>query len=249
MTKPLIIANWKMNPQSLAEAKRNFEIIKKGVRHVKNVETVVCAPFVFLAALKATKDVKLGAQDCFWEKKGPFTGEISPKMIKNLGCKYVILGHSERRKYLKEETELVNRKIKAALKVGLRVIFCVSSEKKEPGREMKYQLEKGLYGLNKSVFVKLILVYEPIWAISTTKNRVIATPQESSRGCLYIRKVLERLFNKRTAQRTKIIYGGSVDSKNVRDFLDRGEMAGGLVGAASLKPKEFVKTVKNASRS
>lgn len=247
--KSFIAANWKMNPVTLAKAKRDFEIIKQGVKYIKDVEAVICAPFVFLAALKTTKYVKLGAQDCFFEKKGPFTGEISPNQLKNLGCQYVILGHSERRKYLKEETELVNQKIKAALKAGLKVIFCVGSKKKEPGKEMKYQLKKGLQGLNKSVFAKLVFVYEPIWAISTTKKRVIATPRETSNSCSYMRKVLEKLFDKKTAQRVKIIYGGSVNSKNIRDFLDKGGITGGLVGAASLKPKEFVKIVKNASRA
>ena len=246
--KPLIIANWKMNPLTLAEAKRNFTIIKKGVKNINNVETVICAPFIFLPALKPDKFLKLGAQDCFFEPKGPFTGEVSPDQLKDVGCRYVILGHSERRKYLGEKIEAVNQKIKAALAAGLSVIFCVGSETKKPGKEMKYQLEKGLQGLDKAVFTKLVLMYEPVWAISTTKNKIVATPEEALRGCLYMRNVLERLFDKKTAQRAKIIYGGSVDSKNIRGFLDEGRMAGGLPGAASLDPQEFIRIVKNASQ-
>jgi triosephosphate isomerase len=249
MKKPLIVANWKMNPVSLVEAKRNFEIIKRGVRNIKNVETVVCAPFVFLPALKAAKNLKLGAQNCFFKNKGPFTGEVSPAQIKSLGCQYVILGHSERRKYFKENTEIVNRKIKAALEVGLRVIFCVGSESKKPGKEIKYQLGKGLQGFDKSIFNSLVLVYEPVWAISTTKNKATATPKEALSGFLYMKKVLEKLFDKKTAREAKIIYGGSVDSKNVKGFLGEGLMSGGLVGAASLNPKEFIRTVIEAGKS
>ncbi len=247
MKKPLIVANWKMNPVSLAEAKRNFEIIKKGIRNVKNVEVVICPPFVYLSSLKPNAYnlmPKLGAQDCFWKDIGPFTGEVSPKQLKNLGVEYVILGHSERRKYLKESTELVNQKIIAALAAGLRVVFCVGSETEKPDKEMKYQLEKGLKGVDKTNFSKIVFVYEPIWAISTTKNRVIATPQQALKGCLYMRNILRTIFDKKTAQRAKIIYGGSVNSKNIKGFLKEGKMAGGLPGAASLDPFEFIRIVK-----
>ncbi len=244
--KPLIVANWKMNPTTLKEARRNFDLIKKGIKGLRGVESVICAPFVFLSDLKPDKNLKLGAQDCFWAEKGAFTGEISPLMLKNLGVEYVILGHSERRKYLGEKTEAVNKKIKAALEAGLKVIFCVGSETKIPGKEMKYQLEKGLVGLDTSIFSKLILMYEPVWAISTTKNKIIAIPQEALRGAQYMRKIIEQLFDKKTSQAARIVYGGSVDSTNIKGFLTQGKMAGGLVGAASLKPKEFIDIVKKA---
>ncbi|MDD2696829.1 MAG: triose-phosphate isomerase [Candidatus Pacebacteria bacterium] len=247
--KPLIVANWKMNPESLVEAKRNFEIIKKGVRNIKKVEPVICAPFIFLPLLKATNHLKLGAQDCFWEDKGPFTGEISPTQLKNLGVDYVILGHSERRKYLGESTELVNRKIIAALETGLKVIFCIGSETKKPDKEMKYQLKIGLRGVRKQDVAKLVFVYEPVWAISTSKNKVIATPHEALKGGLYIRNVLGEIFDKETAKKAKIIYGGSVDSRNIRGFIKDGKMAGGLPGAASLDPHEFVRIVKKVDES
>jgi len=245
MKKLLIVANWKMNPGTLGEAKHNFEIIKKGVRGVKKVEVVVCAPFVFLSALKPSNFLKVGAQDCFFGDKGPFTGEISPWQLKNLGVEYVILGHSERRRHLSESTELVNQKIKTALEAGLKVVFCVGSEAKKSGKETKFQLEKGLKEIKKSDLDNIVFVYEPVWAISTSKNKIIATPQEALNGGLYMRKTLEKIFDKKTAAKAKIIYGGSVDSKNIRGFVIEGRMVGGLPGAASLDPREFVRIVKS----
>ncbi len=242
--KPLIVANWKMNPVSLVEAKRNFEIIKKGVRNIKQVEAVVCAPFVFLPVLKPSNYLKLGAQDCFLGDKGPFTGEVSPRQLKKLGVEYVILGHSERRRYLAESTELVNQKIKAALEVGLKVIFCVGSKTKKPGKEMERQLKEGLRGVKRSDLTKLVFIYEPVWAISTTKNKITATPKEALKGGLYMRNVLKKIFNKEAAKTARIIYGGSVNSKNIKSFVKEGKMAGGLPGAASLDPYEFVRIVK-----
>lgn len=244
--KPLIVANWKMNPATLQEARQNFELIKEGGEKINNVESVICAPFIFLPVMKPGKNVKIGAQDCFWEEKGAYTGEISPKQLVDVGCEYVILGHSERRKYLGEQTTAVNQKIKAALTAGLKVIFCVGSETKIPGEEIKHQLEKGLADLDKSVFDKLFLVYEPVWAISTTKNKVVATPEEARQGGIYMKNVLAELFDGKTAEVAKIIYGGSVNSGNIRGFLKESKMNGGLVGAASLNPKEFIDIVKAA---
>lgn len=246
MKKPLIAANWKMNPVSLQEAKRSFEIIKKEVKNNRKTEAVVCAPFVFLSVLKPNNIIKTGAQDCFLGERGPFTGEISPKQLKELGVEYVILGHSERRKYLGESTELVNQKIIAALEAGLKVIFCVGSQTKKPNKEIEYQLKKGLKNIKEADFLKLTLVYEPIWAISTSKNKEVATPKEALQGGFYMRKVLSKIFNEKIASGARIIYGGSVDSKNIKGFLKEGEMTGGLVGAASLDPYEFVRIIKNA---
>jgi len=242
--KLIIIANWKMNPVGLAEAKRNLEIIKKRVRNIRQVEAVVCAPFVFLSALRPSNHLKLGAQDCFLGDKGPFTGEVSPQQLKKLGVEYVILGHSERRRYLAESTELVNQKIKAALEVGLKVIFCVGSQAKKPGKEMEHQLKEGLRGVKRSDLAKLVFVYEPVWAISTTKSKIVATSKEALKGGLYMRNILRKIFDKETAEKAKIIYGGSVNSKNIKSFVEEGKMAGGLPGAASLDPYEFVRIVK-----
>lgn len=244
MNKIIIVANWKMNPASLIEAKKNFEIIKKGLNPIKKTEVVICAPFVFLSALKPNDKLKLGAQDCFLGEKGAFTGEISPGQLKNLGIKYVILGHSERKKYLNEPIELVNQKIKSALEMGISVVFCVGSDAKKPGQEIKEQLRKGLRGVKKSDLEKLIFVYEPVWAISTSKKKTVATPREALEGGFYMRNFLVKLFDKKTAQKVRIIYGGSVNSKNISGFIKEGGMAGGLPGAASLDPYEFIRIIK-----
>ena len=242
--KKLIIANWKMNPLSLVEAKKSFEIIKKGLKSIKRTEAVICAPFVFLSSLKPSSKLKLGAQDCFIGGQGAFTGEISPGQLKDLGIKYVILGHSERKKYLNEPIELVNQKIKSTLETGLSVVFCVGSDAKKPGREIKEQLKKGLKGVEESDLKKIVFVYEPVWAISTSKKKTIASPQEALRGGFYMRNFLAKLFDEKTARKARIIYGGSVNSKNISGFIKEGGMAGGLPGAASLDPYEFIRIVK-----
>lgn len=246
MKKTLVVANWKMNPPTLAEAKKLFNLVKKGIKNAcpersRRVEVVICPPFVYLPVLKAN-----GAQDCFWEERGAFTGEISPLMLKDLGVKYVIIGHSERRRNLNETDEMINKKLKAALKVGLRPILCVSSKKRgETARkEMEVQLKRALVRIKKSEIKNIIITYEPIWAISTTKGSVVATPRNTREGEVFIRKNLTKLFNKNTAKKVKIIYGGSVDSKSIQGFIKDAQMDGVLVGAASLKAKEFIAAVK-----
>ncbi len=251
--KPLIVANWKCNPITLKEAKKLFNLVKKGVKNFKNAEVVICPPFLYISNLKSqNSNIKIGAQNCFWEQKGAFTGEVSPKMLKNLGCQYVIVGHSERRRNLNETDEMVNRKLKAALKENLRPILCVGNKNRKREKEFKgirIQMEKALSGIKKSDLKNLIITYEPVWAISTTKGREIATPIEAKEGAIFIRKILAKLFDKNFAQKIRIIYGGSVDSGNIRGFIKEAKMDGALVGAASLKPKEFVRTVKAASRA
>lgn len=251
MKKILIVANWKMNPVSLAEAKRNFEIIKKGVKNIKQVEAVVCVPFVFLPVLKPSNCLKLGTQDCFWEEKGTYTGEISPKMLKDLGVKYVIVGHSERRKYLGETDEMVNKKLKAVINVGLTPILCVGSKRrgKTARKEMESQIRKALVGVKKSKIKNIVVTYEPIWAISTTKNSIVATPENTREGEAFIRKGLGKLFGKSLAQKVRIIYGGSVDSTNIKGFIKKAKMDGVLIGAASLRPKDFIAAVKKVDES
>ena len=252
--KPLIVANWKMNPQTLAEAKSLFNLVKKGVKNLKNAEVVICPPFPYLPMIgmaSRSSGVKLGGQDVFWEEKGAFTGEVSSLMLKNLGCKYVIVGHSERRRNLNETDEMVNRKLKAALKEDLKPILCVGNKNRKREKEFKgirIQMEKALSGIKKSDLKNLVITYEPVWAISTTRGGRIATPNQAKEGMIFIREILTKLFDKNSAKKIRIIYGGSVDSSNIRGFLKEAKMAGALVGAASLKPNEFVKTVKVASR-
>lgn len=225
--KPLIIANWKCNPTTLREAKRIFGATEKGVKDIKNCEVVICSPFPYILHLKPyTLNLTLGAQNCFYEDEGAFTGEISPKMLKNLGCKYVILGHSERRKYQKETDEMVNKKLKAALGAGLTPILCIdkiSQIKKGP---------KGILNLE-SKTLNLIIAYEPLFAIGTGKP---CSPERAGK----MREEIEKVAGKNA----KILYGGSVNSENAADYIKAG-FDGVLVGGASLNSKEFIALVKN----
>lgn len=229
--KPLIVANWKMNPQALKGAKLLLNSIEKETRKVTNVEIVVCPPFIYLSNFfygRGKTMIKIGAQDCFWEEKGAFTGEISAKMLKDLGCKYVIVGHSERRRYLKETDEMINKKIKAVLKISLRPILCI---------EKISQIKKGIKGIIKKDFKKIILAYEPVWAIGTGKACGIP---EAKKVNLSIRKILKE---------NVLLYGGSVNSQNAGDFIKKAKFQGLLVGGASLDSKEFIKLVKNVSKT
>ena len=244
LMKKLIVANWKMNPKTAEKA----EVLFREARKVKKeaIEAVICSPFSFLYL---GRGITLGAQDCFWEREGAFTGEVSPAMLKSAGVKYVLVGHSERRRNLGETDEMVNKKIKAVLKEGLYPILCVGSEERgQDGefRKIKNQLKKSLSGIKKAGLKKLVIAYEPIWAISTTKGRVNATPGRAGEGGNFIRKILIGLFDKESAGKVRIIYGGSVDSNNIRGFLKGGGMAGALVGAASLEAGEFGRIIRAA---
>ncbi|MBU0476523.1 triose-phosphate isomerase [Patescibacteria group bacterium] len=247
--KPLIIANWKMNPETLAEAKELFTLVKRGVKNVKNAEVVICPPFPYLSIINNKLSlVKLGAQDCFLEEKGAFTGEVSPVMLKDLGCKYVIVGHSERRRYFGETDEMVNKKLKAILKIKLKPILCIGEtrkqrEKGEVQSVLKSQLEGGLAEISKKEIQNTIIAYEPIWAIGTGKSCDTNTAMSMS---LLIKKIIGQLYNRGALKNLKILYGGSVNSKNVKDFIKEAQIEGVLVGGASLDAKEFIQLVKNA---
>ena len=251
--KPLVGANWKMNPVSLVEAKQLFNSIKEGIKNVEDVETVIFAPFVYLPVLdNQESNIVLGAQDCFWEEKGAFTGETSPKTLKELGCKYIIIGHSERRKHKEETDEMVNKKLKAALNAGLSPVLCRGDKKRESDEDIKeitVQLEKDLDGLKEFDLSNLSIMYEPVWAISTTKGGRVATAKDAIEGVNYIKKELDRLFGGGLNQKIKFLYGGSVDSTNIKSFIFEAKLDGVLVGGASLKDQEFINTVKGASNS
>jgi triosephosphate isomerase len=250
--KPLIIANWKMNPQTLAEAKQLFHSIKKGLENIKNVEVVICPPFVYLARLQPpTLNLRLGAQNCFWEEKGAFTGEISPPMLKNLGCQYVILGHSERERYLGEIDKMTNKKIKAAISAELNPILCIGEIKKEKKRGeipqvLKHQLEKTLINLSPNQLINLIIAYEPVWAIGTGKP---CYPKDAGKRISIIRKIISNLYSPFFSQKIKILYGGSVNSKIAQDYVKKANFQGLLVGGASLKLEEFIEIAKKVSQT
>lgn len=255
MNKKLIIANWKMNIPDLGKW-RNLSI-------PSGVEVVICPPFPFLERVRSqASGVKTGAQDVFWENPsarrrsgGAYTGEVSPAMLKNLGVEYVIIGHSERRQYLNETDEMINKKVLAALKAGLKVILCVGeplgTRRKGLTASKKFaknQLLEDLKGLNKKILhskfyilnSRLIIAYEPVWAISTSGSGKICRPQDALEMIKYIKGILHSKFS---ILNSRVLYGGSVDSKNIADFIKYEDVDGALVGAASLKAEEFKKII------
>jgi len=255
--KKIIVANWKMNPQTIEEAKSIFTGTKKAASKLSKVETVVCPPFVFLSAFKSTALVpKLGAQDAFWvnpqEGRGSYTGEISPDMLKMVGAKYVIIGHSERRENLGETNEMINKKIKAAFEAGLKVIFCVGEKERDAEHEylrfIKTELEEGLRGIKKPNFKNLVIAYEPIWAIGK-KGSEADTPENVLQMSIYIRRVIQPIVGKDLTHDMPILYGGSVDNKNAEGYLKHSGTQGLLVGRSSLSPKIFGEILKIANES
>jgi len=256
--EPLIVANWKMNPITLAEVKNLFNSVKNGIKNIKNAKVVICPPFVYLSNIQYLKsNIKLGAQDCFWEEKGAFTGEISPLTLKNLGCEYVIIGHSERRK-LGETDEMINKKIKAALSAKLKPILCIgeTGEERKQGKTfkvLKNQLKNDLKYLISNIYYlkSLIIAYEPVWAIGTGNS---CEPREAKKVYLFLRKISHQLINSRASYNSegicsgsanKLLYGGSVNSENAASYIQEANFQGLLVGGASLNAQEFIKIVKS----
>ncbi|PIQ75322.1 MAG: triose-phosphate isomerase [Candidatus Portnoybacteria bacterium CG_4_8_14_3_um_filter_40_10] len=241
MDKKILVANWKMNPQTAREARVLFDAMIN-VGRLKNIETVICPPYPFLPIFGSPKSIKLGGQDIFWEPQGAFTGEISGKMLKNLGCEYVILGHSERRQFLGETDETVNLKLKMALKENLTPIFCIGErEGEEMSDIVENQLKQGLADIGKNQIEKIVIAYEPVWAISTGVQAKPCLPDDALSAAVFIRKILTGLFGKYLGGKIRIIYGGSVDSGNAAGYLKQTQMVGVLVGGASLDPQEFSK--------
>lgn len=239
-----------MNPQTLADAKKNLNEIKKGIKKIKKTKVVVCPPFLYLLLLSGAKqgNVLLGAQNCFFEEKGAFTGEISALMLYDLKIGYVILGHSERRKYFKETDKIINKKIKMAIGARLKIIFCIgeTAEERDNGKKsdvLEKQLREGLSGISKDQVKKIAIAYEPVWSIGTGNN---CSVDETMSSVLYIRKIAADIYNRQTADNIKILYGGSVKSENSGLYIKEARANGLLVGGASLKAEEFVKIVKSA---
>jgi len=235
--KKLIVANWKCNPTTLKEAKLLFNSVKNGVKNIKNVEVVICPPFIYLSNIQHLKsDIQFGAQDCFWEQNGAFTGEISPSMLKDLGVDYVIIGHSERRKYQQEKDSMINKKIKAALKIGLKPILCI--DKTSQIRKLQRSVKMNEVHRLKKDFWGAIIAYEPLFAIGTGKPCSIDKAKK-------MRIAIKKKLNKNIP----ILYGGSVDSQNARDYVKKAGFQGLLVGGASLNAQEFIKIVKNVAKA
>jgi triosephosphate isomerase len=251
----LVVANWKMNPESIREARELLQPVKRILRTLKKVEAVVCPPALFLEELARRQVVSrlhFGGQDAFWERaSGAFTGQLSPAMFKKAGAEYLILGHSETRQ-LGMTDVLINRKLKAALAAELKVILCVGEqERDEHGAYFKLiqnQLTEALKNIPRKFFARLIVAYEPLWALST-HGRGPDTPQDFLEQAIFIRKIISTYVGSHLAVRTPVLYGGSVDHKNAAGFLTAGEADGLLVGRASLRPDYFVQILKIAAVS
>jgi triosephosphate isomerase (TIM) len=251
MRKPLIVGNWKMFT-TIREAVNLVKSIAAGVHQVKNCQVVVCPPFTALSKVsKAIADgpVGLGAQNMHPETEGAFTGEISPAMIKDVGCRYVILGHSERRQYFKESDVFVNEKLRTALKYSLVPIVCVGEtlqerDAKKQFEVVKSQLDLSLKDLTKAECCKTVLAYEPVWAIGTGRT---ATPEQAEQMQSYIRRLLKEKFDDETASKIWILYGGSVKPDNIAGIMEKPNVDGALVGGASLKAENFIQIVLNAA--
>lgn len=249
--RPAIIAgNWKMNntPENGDALIRELLGLTTGN---EDCTVVLCPPFLCIpsaAALLKGSAINLGAQTCHFEEKGAFTGEIAPQMLKNVGCAYVILGHSERRGYFGETDGDINLRLKAALRAGLTPILCVgeSLEEREDGKTetvLAGQLAGALAGLSAEEIGRVVLAYEPIWAIGTGKT---ATPQQAGETCTFIRETLAELCGAEEAGGISILYGGSMNAKNAADLLACEDIDGGLIGGASLKAQDFTAIINAA---
>jgi triosephosphate isomerase len=248
MRIPFIAGNWKMYTTATEAEKLVLEMLDK-LDGIKGVEKVVCPPFISLVALNMmlqNSSIKLGAQNMYFETEGAYTGEISPIMLSEL-CEFVILGHSERRWYFGETDEIVNKKVKAALANKLQPILCVGERLAEnEAGETEDVINKQVTGALRGIepVSNLVVAYEPVWAIGTGKA---ASGEQAAATIRFIRDVLAKLWNKSVAQNVRILYGGSVNSKNIAEFISRPEIDGALVGGASLKSEEFVSIVEQAA--
>ncbi len=248
MRKPIIAGNWKMN-KTLSEAKSFAEEVKSLVPAPDKVESVICAPALFLQSLveiASGSDVKIGAQNMHFEESGAFTGEISPKALSDLGVQYVILGHSERREMFNETDETVNKKVLAAFKYHLSPIVCCGEtlEQRENGETMNHvgsQIQKALTGLSDDQVKQTVIAYEPIWAIGTGKS---STKEDANEVCAHIRQVIAQQFSKDVADAVRIQYGGSVKPSNIKEYMAMSDIDGALVGGASLETQSFLQLLE-----
>ena len=252
MRKPAIVANWKMNKtitealQFVVECRTLFKDIP-----VNNVDIVLSPPFTAIKAVTdavSNDNIHIAAQNLYWEEKGAFTGEVSAPMLIDCGCRYVIIGHSERRHLFGETDEGINKKIRCAIKFGLSPLFCVGEslqqrEDEETFRVIREQVEKGLDGLSEEAVNSLLIAYEPVWAIGTGKN---ATAEQAEKVHGFIRSLLRETYGKGVSETVRILYGGSVTPDNISGLIEENDIDGALVGGASLKVDSFVKIVVGA---
>lgn len=251
MRKKVVAGNWKMNN----DLKSSVNLIS-GIKNVLtgksiNVKVIVCPPFTSLETasilLKGT-DICLGAQNMFYEESGAYTGEVSAQMLKSVGCEYVIIGHSERRTIFKENDEVINLKLKNAIKNQLKPIFCIGEtlEEREKGitfRIIENQIKVGLQNFSETEIEKIILAYEPVWAIGTGRN---ATPQQAQEVHQFIRDLIAKMFSHQVAENLIIQYGGSVKPENSKELMAQPDIDGALVGGACLNAESFMRIIESA---
>ena len=251
LRKAIIAGNWKMN-KTRPEAKELLEAIKPLVANAEGkVEVIACVPFTNLeTALAATEgtNIKIGAENCHFEKSGAFTGEISADMLAEMGVEYVVLGHSERRQYFAETDETVNKRTKAALAAGLKPIVCVGEllwerECNITEEVIARQIKLDFFGIDAADLKKCVIAYEPVWAIGTGKT---ATADQAEEVCAFIRATLAKLYGADVAEAITIQYGGSMNAANAAELVSKTNVDGGLIGGASLKAGDFTTIIKAA---
>ncbi len=247
--KQIVAGNWKMNMDFDEGRDLAFSIIRK--LGPLQSQVVLCPPFIHLNYLsvltKGIANLSIGAQNCHGHRNGAFTGEIAASMLRSVGCGYVIVGHSERREYFAENDELLARKVDAAIANDLMPIFCVGEklEVREAGtheKKVEQQLKGGLFHLDKTLFPKVVVAYEPVWAIGTGKT---ASPQQAQEMHAFIRKTIAKKYGKNLAGATSILYGGSVKPSNAKELFENPDVDGGLIGGASLKASDFIDIVNS----
>ena len=248
MRRLIIAGNWKMH-KNISEALELANGVKRDLYNLETLDIVLCPVFTALSSVAeviADSNIQLGAQDVYWQEQGAFTGEISPLMLKDAGCKYVIIGHSERRKYFSENNQTVNKKIGAAMRAGLIPIVCVGETliQREEGKTLEVieeQIQQGFKGISAEEVGNLVVAYEPVWAIGTGRN---ATPEQAEETQFYIRNLLSKMYNESIAKTLRIQYGGSVKPENIKELMQQPDIDGALVGGASLKIDSFSQMVK-----
>lgn len=253
MRKTIIAGNWKMH-KTIVEAIELANRFKRELFELaeQKIDVVLCPPYTALsevAEVLVDSSIQLGAQDLHWEEEGAYTGEISARMLKDAGCNFVIIGHSERRQYFGEDNESVNKKVKSALKYQLTPIVCVGEKLEERDKDLTFKVlddhvKNGLKDINEEELLKVVIAYEPVWAIGTGKTATSGQAQEAQK---YIRDLLVKLYNKDIAQMVRIQYGGSVKPENISELIKEPDVDGALVGGASLTFELFAQIVRKAS--
>lgn len=248
MRKPMIAGNWKLN-KTLTEAKELATSLASGCQDIDDREIVIAPVYTALASIAEVikkSPVQLAAQNCYPEETGAFTGEVSPLFLKDAGCEWVILGHSERRQLLEETDQLINQKMLKALDTGLKPIFCIGETLQEREKDqmlevLSQQVKGGLANLTTEQMAEVVIAYEPVWAIGTGKT---ASDEQAQEAHSFIRGMLQCLFNQQVANETRILYGGSVKPGNVDGLMAQDDIDGALVGGASLNAEDFLRIVK-----